>query len=159
RWEPTPPVAPVISTRLLLVDSVMSPLWAVLWPRSRSGRDERSGGGARRRRRVRRERADLVPQALHARIELGGRTGGVVQLAAQRGGQVPAVLVGQLVLGAGPEVHRDRAHLQLHRDQFGMGGEVYRHPHDEVQRAVAVGLRRGDVVLDREHLEIALAAE
>ena len=75
------------------------------------------------------------------------------------GGDLAVVLVIDLVLEAGPEVHGDGAELHLDRHVLRPAGEEHRDLDDRVEALVAVGLGLGDVVLDLDHGDVGLIAE
>lgn len=67
--------------------------------------------------------------------------------------------VAQLVLQRGPEIHGDGAQLDLDVHHFFLVGEEDRHRHDQMQAAVAVFLRIGDVVLAADQCDVVLLHE
>ena len=88
----------------------------------------------------------LVAQVLHAMIEKVRDDRRLPQALGDPGGNVAVVLVVDLVLEARPEVHRDRADLDLDGDVGGAARADDGHGNDEVQRLVPVLLRVGDVI-------------
>ncbi len=101
----------------------------------------------------------LLVQPFHLRVETGGRLGSLGELAHQRRRDVGAVLVVDLVLEAGPEVHGDSADLKFHRHRNHPVGQMHGDLDQRVQTPVPVGLRPRDVVLDLQHRQVGLAPE
>lgn len=103
--------------------------------------------------------AHLRVQFLHTMVELLGEVRGLGQAGDEAGRHLPLVLVIDLVLQAGPEVHGDRPDLNLHGHGDRARAEEHRNLDERVQALVPVGLRGGDVVLDLEYPHIVLRDE
>ena len=96
----------------------------------------------------------LLVQPFHLRVETGRRLRSLGELAQQRRRDVGAVLVVDLVLEAGPEVHGDSADLKFHRHRNHPVGQMHGDLDQRMQAPVPVGLRPRDVVLDLQYGQV-----
>src|ERR1700712_5711039 len=76
---------------------------------------------------------DLLVESFHAAVETTGDVRRLLELSQQITGDMAVVLVIDLVLEGGPEVHGHRAELHLHIGRHGTAGEEDGHFDDGVE--------------------------
>ena len=99
---------------------------------------------------------DLIIEAQHLLIQIRNKMRALYQFVLDVLGRIALELVVDLVLKACPEIHRNSSDLYLNLRINNPVGKIYGNGDYHVIALVSARLGEGDVVLDREDLDILL---